>query len=86
MNAFIAAVVLCLLLTTFVIPVSSGIYQATNMESGQESVVQDRECSNRDDCNPPKCCQNQTRESDMITVSCYPNPDPQKPCPGAEGP
>uniref|UniRef100_A0A147BRN7 Putative secreted salivary protein n=1 Tax=Ixodes ricinus TaxID=34613 RepID=A0A147BRN7_IXORI len=86
MNTFTVALVSTLLLVTLGITVSAEIDQATNMESRQESAVQDRECSNRDNCNPPKCCQNQTREGDMITVSCYPNPNPEKPCPHAEGP
>uniref|UniRef100_A0A090XEC0 Putative salivary secreted peptide n=1 Tax=Ixodes ricinus TaxID=34613 RepID=A0A090XEC0_IXORI len=84
MNPFTLAVVSSLLLTTLVITASDEMYQATNKESKQESTAQDEECSNRDNCNPPKCCQNETREGDMITVSCYPNPNPQKPCPRAE--
>uniref|UniRef100_A0A0K8R5R1 Putative ixodegrin protein n=1 Tax=Ixodes ricinus TaxID=34613 RepID=A0A0K8R5R1_IXORI len=86
MNTFTLALVFSLLLAMLVITASDGIYQATNMESRQESTVQDGECSNRDSCNPPNCCQNETREGDMITVSCYPNPHPENPCPRAEGP
>uniref|UniRef100_A0A6B0U5S8 Putative salivary secreted peptide n=1 Tax=Ixodes ricinus TaxID=34613 RepID=A0A6B0U5S8_IXORI len=75
MNAFIAALVSCLLLTTLVITVSSKIGESHVERSGGETAAQLEECSDRDDCDEGKCCKNTKVEGDMITVSCSPKPE-----------
>uniref|UniRef100_A0A0K8RJZ4 Putative ixodegrin protein n=1 Tax=Ixodes ricinus TaxID=34613 RepID=A0A0K8RJZ4_IXORI len=69
MNAFIAALVSCLLLTTLVITVSSQPTQAEEVSAADPSS-EGTPCPEDEVCPPGECCQDTTYGGDMVTRTC----------------
>uniref|UniRef100_V5GJH8 Putative salivary secreted peptide n=2 Tax=Ixodes ricinus TaxID=34613 RepID=V5GJH8_IXORI len=79
MNAFIAALVSCLLLTTLVITVSSEPLEKEALSEGDPNA-EGTPCSDSTTCGHGQCCQD-TAEGDMVTRTCREKPQHLTKCP-----
>uniref|UniRef100_A0A0K8RJ98 Putative ixodegrin protein n=1 Tax=Ixodes ricinus TaxID=34613 RepID=A0A0K8RJ98_IXORI len=78
MNAFIAALVSCLLLTTLVNTVSSEL-MANEAASEANPNAEGTPCSDSSKCGPDLCCQD-IAEGDMVTRTCQKKPERSAEC------
>uniref|UniRef100_A0A0K8RKD0 Putative ixodegrin protein n=1 Tax=Ixodes ricinus TaxID=34613 RepID=A0A0K8RKD0_IXORI len=78
MNAFIAALVSCLLLTTLVNTVSSEL-MANEAAPEANPNAEGTPCSDSNNCGPGLCCQD-IAQGDMVTRSCQKKPEGSTEC------
>uniref|UniRef100_A0A0K8RJD0 Putative ixodegrin protein n=1 Tax=Ixodes ricinus TaxID=34613 RepID=A0A0K8RJD0_IXORI len=80
MNAFIAALVSCLLLTTLVNTVSSQKAEPADNEAEPGSTSEAADCSSERNCDDQKCCLLTTVDGDMAMATCRPRPKGGESC------
>uniref|UniRef100_A0A6B0TYN5 Putative salivary secreted peptide n=1 Tax=Ixodes ricinus TaxID=34613 RepID=A0A6B0TYN5_IXORI len=74
MNAFIAALVSCLLLTTLVNTASSELVENEAVSEANPNG-EGTPCSDSNKCGPGLCCLDMVSGGDMVTRTCQPCPD-----------